>query len=123
MIRPADRTVTTRNFRVNGRRTSLALEAPLLDALQDIARRMGKTLGLLLSDIERANEDTGSTLNLSSATRVYIAEYYRKLAQSTEAELATLKRAPRRVLNTSSMHFARRDRCIRQKVADRIASR
>lgn len=82
---PSARGATASCFVVNGRRTSLALEAPLLDHLRDIARREGKTANDILSAIENANRAAGSPANLSSATRIHIATYYRQVAEAAEA--------------------------------------
>ena len=82
---PSFRNSVATTFVINGRRTTLALEPPLLDDLRDIARREGTTMNALVSTIETANEAAGSPVNLSSATRIHIAAYYRRAAETAEA--------------------------------------
>lgn len=61
------------NIVVDGRRTSVRLEASMWDGLRDIAHRRGMSLNDLVSEIER-NRDTPG---LTAAIRVYIVDYYR----------------------------------------------
>lgn len=62
------------NIVVDGRRTSVRLEASMWEGLQDIARRRGMTLNDLVTEIER-NRDTPG---LTAAIRVYIVDFYRR---------------------------------------------
>jgi predicted DNA-binding ribbon-helix-helix protein len=62
------------NVIVNGRRTSVRLEASMWDGLQDIARRRGMSVNDLVTEIER-NRDTPG---LTAAIRVYIVDFYRR---------------------------------------------
>jgi len=71
--------------RVNGRRTTLKLEAVFVDSLQEIADAQGTSLDELLSQIEREHlsqsvgEHAGGTraFNLTSAARVFVACHQR----------------------------------------------
>ncbi|MCW2240758.1 ribbon-helix-helix domain-containing protein [Azospirillum canadense] len=89
----AARTAGPTIFRINGRRTSLALEDALIENLRDIALREGTTPSAILSAVETEIAATGSSANLTSAIRVHIANYYRHAAESAAAELAALKHA------------------------------
>lgn len=62
-----------RSITIAGHRTSISLEEPFWNALQDISRREGKALTSLISDIDKTRE----TLSLSSAIRVYVLEAFR----------------------------------------------
>lgn len=56
-----------RSVRIAGHATSVTLEAAFWDALQRLARREGKSLNAIVSEI-----DAGSEGNLSSAIRVHL---------------------------------------------------
>ena len=62
------------NIVVDGRRTSVRLEASMWEGLQDIARRRGMTLNDLVTEIERDRDIPG----LTAAIRVYIVDFYRR---------------------------------------------
>jgi predicted DNA-binding ribbon-helix-helix protein len=62
------------NIIVNGRRTSVRLEASMWEGLHDIARRRGMTLNDLVTEIERDRVTPG----LTAAIRVYIVDFYRR---------------------------------------------
>ncbi len=62
------------NVIVNGRRTSVRLEASMWDGLQDIARRRGMSVNDLVTEIERNRGTPG----LTAAIRVYIVDFYRR---------------------------------------------
>jgi len=64
------------NCRVNGRRTTLKLEAAFAKGLAVIADTQGVSQDELLSQIERANEEAGQPYNLASATRVYTLQWF-----------------------------------------------
>ncbi len=61
-----------RSIKIEGHPTSITLEEPFWLALKDIADSKGKTLGALVSEIDKSR-----TGNLSSALRVYILEEIR----------------------------------------------
>lgn len=84
MAKGIDNGLVPRNALINGRRTSMRLEGPIWDALDEIAQREGMKLNALLSQIEnRYLHGPGAAANLSSAIRIFVAGYYR--AASTEA--------------------------------------
>jgi predicted DNA-binding ribbon-helix-helix protein len=66
--------LTLHNVVVDGRRTSVRLEASMWDGLQDIARRRGMSLNDLVTEIERNRGTPG----LTAAIRVYIVDFYRR---------------------------------------------
>ncbi|PWC35914.1 ribbon-helix-helix domain-containing protein [Azospirillum sp. TSO35-2] len=64
-----------KNAIVNGKRTSLKLEAPIWDAVDEICRIEGLTPSELFSGVaERSGE------NLASAVRVLVMVYFRQAA-------------------------------------------
>jgi predicted DNA-binding ribbon-helix-helix protein len=75
---PVRRVVT-----LNGRRTSLALEPALWDAVDAIAAREGLSRTALLSHLDtRARGANGEPpVNFASVVRVYICTYYRAAAE------------------------------------------
>lgn len=68
-----------RNVRVNGRRTSMRLEAQIWDALEDIARREGTDLNGLLTYLDMRRGES----SLASAARLYSLAYYRAAAEQS----------------------------------------
>ena len=67
----------SRNVRIDGRRTSVRLEASMWEALDDICDREGKTVNDICAIVARTQREGGFT----SALRVYILIYYRNSAQ------------------------------------------
>ncbi len=63
-----------RSFAIKGHRTSISMEAPYWEALQEAAAMEKSTLAGLVAAIDAARGDAG----LSSAVRVWILDYYRK---------------------------------------------
>lgn len=68
-----------RNVTVNGRRTSLRIEAPIWNALGEIAAREGLTLDELCSRMETRTGGRGAA-NLTSVLRSYTLTYFREAA-------------------------------------------
>ena len=70
-----------RSFTIAGHKTSVSLEAPFWDALNEIAAHENITPARLVARIDRQREgkDDGGT-NLSSAIRLYVLAYYRARA-------------------------------------------
>ena len=75
------------NIMVGGHRTSMRLEPSMWDALEDIARREGRTVNKLCTEIkERLDEQArrrgtpadAADVTLTSAVRVFIAAYFRR---------------------------------------------
>ena len=65
-----------RSFKIDGHRTSLSLEQPFWDALQDIAAVEKRPVSRLISDIDARRGGSG----LSSAVRVWLLAHYRARA-------------------------------------------
>lgn len=57
-----------RSIRIAGHRTSVALEAPFWDALEQLAKQRGVSLAALVGEIDGARQAT----NLASALRLYV---------------------------------------------------
>src|SRR5580692_3735241 len=70
------------NVVVNGRRTSVRLEASMWDGLQDIARRRAISLNDLVTEIDRDRYMPG----LTAAIRIYIVDFYRKALAAGPSE-------------------------------------
>ncbi len=69
--RPVKRSLT-----IAGHRTSISLEEPFWQALQQVAREKRKPLASLIFQIDAQRNKT----NLSSAIRVYLLEHFRERA-------------------------------------------
>ncbi|WP_291005577.1 ribbon-helix-helix domain-containing protein [Hyphomicrobium sp.] len=65
-----------RSFAIKGHRTSISMEAPFWEALQQAAMLENSTLAGIVAHIDAARGDAG----LSSAVRVWILDYFRKRA-------------------------------------------
>lgn len=72
---PAGPPLRLRNVRVDGRRTSLRLEAPMWDALEEVALREDLSLDELVTRVA-----DGGGGNLSSALRTFLLGYFRAAA-------------------------------------------
>ena len=68
-----------RSFAIKGHRTSISMEAPFWEALQQAAALENSTLSGLVASIDAARGDAG----LSSAVRVWILDYFRKRSMPT----------------------------------------
>ena len=66
-----------RSFKIDGHPTSLSLEQPFWDALQDIAAVEKRPVSRLISDIDASRGGSG----LSSAVRVWLLAHYRARAR------------------------------------------
>jgi predicted DNA-binding ribbon-helix-helix protein len=62
-----------RSFSIKGHRTSISMEAPFWEALQQAAAREQTTLAGLVAHIDEKR----GTAGLSSAVRVWILDYFR----------------------------------------------
>lgn len=65
-----------RSFAIKGHRTSISMEAPFWEALQQAATLEKSTLAAIVAHIDAARGDAG----LSSAVRVWVLDYFRKRA-------------------------------------------
>lgn len=59
---------------IAGHRTSISLETPFWDALNEIAAARGQSLSALVAEIDNARISGG----LSSAVRVYVLDHFRR---------------------------------------------
>jgi predicted DNA-binding ribbon-helix-helix protein len=67
--------VIKRSLLINGKKTSVSLENEFWNALREIADQENTTAAKLVEEIDRQR----STVNLSSATRVYVYRYFRSI--------------------------------------------
>lgn len=72
-----------RSLTIAGHATSISLEESFWSALRDIARAEGRTVTDVVTGIDatRAAGPRGPRVNLSSAARVYVLEWYRARAR------------------------------------------
>ena len=63
-----------RSFSIKGHRTSISMETPFWEALQQAAAHENTSLAGLIAAIDKVRGDAG----LSSAVRVWILDYYRQ---------------------------------------------
>jgi predicted DNA-binding ribbon-helix-helix protein len=68
--------LTIRNVVVGGHRTSVRLEPLMWDSLRDIAQRRGMSVNDLVTEIDTNRHTSG----LTAAIRVYIVDFYRRVA-------------------------------------------
>ena len=76
MGRARSSTLVNRNVTIGGRRTSLRLEPPMWEALQEIALREGISAHELCSEVEADRQES----TLTAAIRVHILNYFRAAA-------------------------------------------
>lgn len=76
-----------RSFSLDGHRTSVSLEAPFWEALQDVARAEGVSVAALVQRIDHRRGQpsenlagSGGDIGLSGAIRVYLLAHYRARA-------------------------------------------
>jgi len=73
---PLPSTLINRNVTVMGRRTSVRLEQPMWDALEEMCRRERKVLNQLVTEIEHGRQES----SLTAAIRVTIMLYFKTAA-------------------------------------------
>ena len=73
---PRTSTLVSRNVSVDGRRTSLRLEPPMWDALEEIARREKMTIHQLCTQVDARRHES----SLTAAIRVFTLSYFRAAA-------------------------------------------
>ena len=69
--------LVTRNIFLNGRRTSLRIEMPVWDGLDEIARREGMSINELCTHIDCNRPER----SLTASVRVYVLTYFRAMAE------------------------------------------
>ena len=85
-----------RSFTLDGHRTSISLEAPFWEALQEVAAGQGLSVAALVQDIDHRRgkreagaaaggerRDSAADSGLSGAIRVHLLRHYRMLAART----------------------------------------
>lgn len=72
-----------RSIAIKGHRTSIALEAPFWDRLEAIARAEGRSLPVLVADVDAGRLKLAPPPGLASALRVFVLE--RCLARSADS--------------------------------------
>ena len=77
--------VIKRSININGNKTSVSLENEFWDALHEIAESKNTTTAQLVGEIARQR----TTVNLSSALRVYAYRHFRSLEGSRHLGSAT----------------------------------
>jgi predicted DNA-binding ribbon-helix-helix protein len=73
-----------RSIAIRGHRTSICLEVPFWDALEDFAHADGLSLPGLIAEIDLRRLRGGETSGLASALRVYALERLRRSAGGGE---------------------------------------
>lgn len=79
----ADRALIKQSMRINGHRTSIALEQEFWDAVSAIAKARGLTRPKLIDEIDQAREQNPLDPSLASAIRVFVLRHYRGEAEET----------------------------------------
>ena len=76
-----------RSFSLDGHQTSISLEAPFWDALQEVARQEQLSMAALVQRIDHARgkdaaaaSKGGADIGLSGAIRVYLLQHFRARA-------------------------------------------
>jgi predicted DNA-binding ribbon-helix-helix protein len=75
-----EQAINKRSVTIAGHATSLSLETPFWDALQEIARQRGVSLNQLVTLVDRQRLERGDGTrrgNLSSSLRVFVLDCYR----------------------------------------------
>ncbi|MEM7441835.1 MAG: ribbon-helix-helix domain-containing protein [Pseudomonadota bacterium] len=70
-----------RSVTIAGHRTSVSLEKPFWEALQQMADRQGKSISALVAQIDADRAQAAQQVNLSSALRIFVLKDLK--AQST----------------------------------------
>ena len=79
--------VIKRSIIINGQKTSVSLEKEFWEGLQAIAKQKGTTTSKLAEEIARHR----TTVNLSSAIRIFVYNHYRSLEVAPTADMASLR--------------------------------
>jgi len=68
-----------RSLTIARHRTSVSLEEPFWTALADIAKKQGRSIAALVSEIDKGRSDQqGNAASLSAAIRLYVLETMRR---------------------------------------------
>ncbi len=70
--------LVNRNVTINGHRTSVRLERKMWEALEEIARREGRSINDICSQVEGSRQES----TLTAGLRVFLLSYYREAAEA-----------------------------------------
>jgi predicted DNA-binding ribbon-helix-helix protein len=70
--------VAKRSVTIAGHRTSLSLEEPFWDALQEIAAENERPVAALIREVDKTRDPS---LNLSAALRVFVLGHYKRASR------------------------------------------
>jgi len=73
MSSPRNQSIKKRSVRIAGHDTSVTLEQPFWECLQEIAAQRSLSINALITEIDKTSESQ----NLSSAIRIHILQQYR----------------------------------------------
>lgn len=68
-------TIVKRSVMIAGHATSVSIEKPFWDELKTLSDTQEKSLNKLITEIDDARPKTITSVNLSSAIRLYVLEY------------------------------------------------
>jgi len=74
-------TLITRSMTLNGRRTSVRVEAAVWDALNEIAAREGVAVRDICARVDAAREES----TLAASLRIHVLRYFRTAAAASHA--------------------------------------
>ena len=74
--------VRKRSIVINGHKTSISLEDAFFGALKEIAQHRRSTLSDMITEVDRTRTDG----NLSSALRLFVLDFYRSRATTSESQ-------------------------------------
>jgi predicted DNA-binding ribbon-helix-helix protein len=75
--------IAKRSVLIEGRKTSMTLEQPFWTCLKEIAAHQGTSLNHLVA---RIDSERLHPINLSSATRLFVLNHYRTIAEARSAK-------------------------------------
>ena len=75
--------VVKRSVLIAGRKTSVSLEEPFWSVMREISEQRGVTLNHLVSAIDSERQENS---NLSSAIRLFVLDYFKRLALELTGE-------------------------------------
>ena len=79
--------VIKRSIFINGQKTSVSLEKEFWEGLQEIAKQKSTTASKLAEEIAHQRK----TVNLSSAIRIFVYNYFRSLEREQNADSVSLR--------------------------------
>ncbi len=64
--------VIKRSVMIAGHASSVTIEEPFWDAFKELAKTQGKSINVLVTELDDTRPQDGSSANLSSAIRLYV---------------------------------------------------